>query len=260
MKNSFYRYFVRSGWPERIDAPAGIGAKFIKTLDALSCIDPIFATWEIFDKRNVSLLPLSTARPCMTAIVEGNVARDDFDNPVPLYRGYRASAMAGEFRNPQGANFSVNAGGRYENGTKLEFGEYDVAPDLTIITYPLFKAALLAINEIWGAPWACAQAFRSGAVGVPMDFGGVRGSRIESVTQVPVDPAFPRSIFHIPWIAYLAEPLASGLRLSPEILSERTRDGGILMTACEERLDPTNPEHVRRARILAETMIACIRE
>jgi hypothetical protein len=29
------------------------------------------------------------------------------------------------------------------------------------------------------------------------------------------------------------------------------------MTATTERLDPTNPEHVRRARILAETMIAC---
>jgi hypothetical protein len=28
------------------------------------------------------------------------------------------------------------------------------------------------------------------------------------------------------------------------------------MTATEERLDPTNAEHLRRARILAETMIA----
>ncbi len=33
-------------------------------------------------------------------------------------------------------------------------------------------------------------------------------------------------------------------------------DGGLLMTATEERLDPTNPEHLERARILAEIMIA----
>jgi hypothetical protein len=29
-----------------------------------------------------------------------------------------------------------------------------------------------------------------------------------------------------------------------------------LMTATEKRLDPTNPEHLQRARILAETLIA----
>jgi hypothetical protein len=257
MKEPFYRYFIRSGWAERIDTPATIGAKCLKTLDTLTGIDPIFATWEIFDARNVSSLPLSAARTRMAAIVENNAARDDFGKPVPSYQGYRASALAGDFRDPRSVSFGVTAGGRYENGTKLEFGEYDAAPDLTIITYPLFKAALLAINAIWDAPWACAQAFRSGAVAVPMELGGALGSVIESVTQVPVDPTFPRTIFHIPWIGYLAVALAPGLRLSPEILSERTPDGGLLMTACEQRLDPGNPEHVRRARILAETMIAC---
>ncbi len=42
----------------------------------------------------------------------------------------------------------------------------------------------------------------------------------------------------------------------PEIVTERTPDGGLLMSAVEERLDPTNPEHLRRARILAETMVS----
>jgi hypothetical protein len=43
--------------------------------------------------------------------------------------------------------------------------------------------------------------------------------------------------------------------LPAEIHGERTPDDGLLMTATEERLDPTNPEHLRRARILVETMI-----
>ena len=92
---------------------------------------------------------------------------------------------------------------------------------------------------------------------VPIDFGGVQATRLDSVPQVPSEPTFPDTIFHIPWIAYLSAPLAAGLELTPEILTERTPDGGLLMTATTERLDPTNPEHVRRARILAETMIAC---
>lgn len=33
-------------------------------------------------------------------------------------------------------------------------------------------------------------------------------------------------------------------------------DGGLLMTATEERLDPTNPEHLRRARVRADALLA----
>jgi hypothetical protein len=54
---------------------------------------------------------------------------------------------------------------------------------------------------------------------------------------------------------YLSAEHAVGVTLGREILTERTPDGGLLMIATEERLDPTNPEHVRRARILAETLI-----
>jgi hypothetical protein len=41
-----------------------------------------------------------------------------------------------------------------------------------------------------------------------------------------------------------------------DILTERTPDGGFLMSTTTDRLDPDNPEHARRARIIAEAMIA----
>jgi len=85
---------------------------------------------------------------------------------------------------------------------------------------------------------------------------GAQAFRLDSVPQVPGDPTFPDTIFHIPWIAYLSAPRAAGLRLPREILTERTPDSGLLMIACKERLDPTNPKHLRCARILAEMMIA----
>jgi hypothetical protein len=259
MRDPFYSYFIRSGWPERDEAPAAIGAKFVKTLDTLSSIDPIFAAWVIvehlFDLRNVRLIPLADARSRIAAIVEDNVPRNESGEPS-LAHGYHANARAGEFRGPRSVSFNATAGGRRENGTTLEFAEYDVAPDLAIITYPLFKAALLAINAIWQAPWACAQAFRSGATLVPTtEFGGVPGYRIDSITQAPGDPGFPYSIFHIPWIAYLSPELAAGLKVTSEILTERTPDGGLLLNATTERFDPSNAEHLRGARILAEFMI-----
>jgi len=259
MTQVVYKYSIRSTWKERTETPAAVGGKFLKTLDALSGIDPIFSDWQVFDRRNVSLLPLAAVRPRIAALVESNVTRDDFDEPAPDY-GYLASARVGEFRTPRSVKLRVKAGGRLEGDVWLQFGDYDVVPDVAIVTYPLFRTALLEINAVWRAPWVCAQAFRSGAVEAPIDFGGVQGRRIESVTQVPIDPTFPDTIFHIPWIAYLSAERATGLTLAPEILTERTPDGGLLMSATTERLDPMNPVHVRRSRILAETLIACARE
>jgi hypothetical protein len=40
MNEPFYSYFIRSGWEGRVESPAAIGTKFVKTLDALSGVDP----------------------------------------------------------------------------------------------------------------------------------------------------------------------------------------------------------------------------
>lgn len=126
-------------------------------------------------------------------------------------------------------------------------------PDPAIVTYPVFKAALLAIDAIWPPAWACAYAFRSEFVKVPVSYGaGVQGYRLQRLPPVPSDPTFPYSPFHIPWLAYLSAHLAAGIELPAEIKTERTLDGGLLMIAAEERLEPTDPEHLRRARILAQ--------
>jgi hypothetical protein len=114
-------------------------------------------------------------------------------------------------------------------------------PDPALVTYPLFKAALLTINAIWPASYAYASAYR-------LDY--------DTAPLFPGAELFPSSSFHIPWLGYLSAPLASGLELPPEILIERTPDGGLFMTATEERLDPTVPEDWRRTRMIAETMVA----
>ena len=95
--------------------------------------------------------------------------------------------------------------------------------------------------RFWSPAWACAHVFKMHYDKAPLGIGA---------------PLFPYSRFHIPWIAYLSTSLASGLRLPVEIRTERTPDGGLLLTATEERLDPTNSEHLARARIIAETMVA----
>ena len=139
----------------------------------------------------------------------------------------------------------------------LRAGDEMVPPDPMIVTYSLFRAVLLAINAIWLQTWACAQAFRSVNIKVPLaNSPSGQGYVLKPAPMVLSDTAFPESIFHIPWFAYLSAPLCADLILPSQIQTERTSDGGLLMIATEEWLDPELPEHVRRARILAETLIA----
>ena len=241
------------------EKPATTGAKFLKTLDALSGIDPLFTgwqftgRWQIPEEHRSSFVPLAAGRKRIAEIVESGVYIDDFNKPRPEY-GHSVMAVAGA-RGPRRVALTASTKRQSFN---LSFGEHYIASDLSIVEYPLFKAALLAISAVWDAQWAYAQADRYDVVKVPIDFGpGVPAFRIDSAPQVPLDPIFPKSIFHVPWIIYLSAQHAAGVSLAREILTEPTPDGGLLMSATKERLDPTNPEHVRRARILAETMIAC---
>jgi hypothetical protein len=70
-----------------------------------------------------------------------------------------------------------------------------------------------------------------------------------------IDPTFPYSDYHIPWMAYLDAELSKKGNVPGEIATERTPDGGLLMIATEEVLDPMNVQHMARARIIAEIMI-----
>jgi hypothetical protein len=260
MASISYDYSVRGSWTGPADKkPAITGAKFLRTLDALSGIDPLFAGWQVNRNWKIAedgqprLIPLVAARKQIEEIVESGVSRDDFDEPTPE-RGYSVVGTAGA-RGPRHVVFSARSG---DQTFQLSFGEHNIASDLSIVTYPLFKAALLAMNAAWNSQYAYASAYRNEFIKVATDLApGVPGFRIDTARQVPIDPTFPKSIFHVPWIIYISAECAAGVTLAREILAERTPDGGLLMSATTERLDPMNPEHVRRARILAETLIAC---
>ena len=206
----------------------------------MSGIDPLFSgwqvnrNWKIDEDEQPRLIPLDTARKRIAEIVETGVTYNDFNEPEPMY-GYSVLGTAGA-RGPRRVAFSADTGGQF---LELSFGEHNLASDLSIVTYPLFKAGLLAISEAWDARWAYAQAYRNEVVKVPVDFApGVPAFRIDTATQVPIDPAFPKSMFHVPWIIYLSAKYVAGVALAREILTERTPDGGLLMSATTDRLDP----------------------
>jgi hypothetical protein len=242
MNRAGFKYSIHSELPFGSESPASIGAKFVETLDALSRVDPtVFTNWEVTDIPAMTSQPLPVARSRIAEIVENNVSRDQLREPDPGY-GYSAVAHTDTVDASRRIYIRIRTGGEPERVVSLQTSEWNVLPDPAIVTYSLFKDALLAINAIWPPLWACAYAFKVDYFEVPL---------------APGAPLFPYTRFHIPWMGYLpAAPTKRFVLPPPEIVTERTPDGGLLMIATEDRLDPTNPEHLRRARIIVETMIA----
>jgi len=238
LKTRAFKYSVRLPFATRPISPEWLGSKFLATLDALTQIDSnTFPDWEVGDLPAMKGYPLAVARSRIAEIIDHNVSRDDLGRPEPE-SGCTAMAYTMIDARSRRMRLCVRT---WLGDVWLNAGDEMVAPDPGIVTYPLFRAALLAINTIWQQHWACVQAFRVDYDQVPLYAGAA---------------PFPYSRFHIPWIAYLGPSLLQGSDSPPGIKTERTPDGGLLMSATEERLDPTNPEHLHRARILAETMMA----
>jgi hypothetical protein len=110
MIEPFYSYFIRSEWKGRVETPAALGAKFVKTLDALSTVDPMFAGWELGAAFDSPTIPLDEARSVIASLIEDWISRDDFNEPDPYY-GYHPKALAGESRDARSMIFSLDAGG-----------------------------------------------------------------------------------------------------------------------------------------------------
>lgn len=255
MNEPSFKYSIRSTLPGHPDSPASIGARFLRTLDCLSKIDPsIFTRWEVMDFPAKDAVPLASARLRIGTMIADNVARDDCGKPSQYY-GYSAMAYTGGSDKSRFVSLWIKAGGRHAGHIWLQTGFWQVPADPAIVTFPIYRAALLAIVANWPLPWISAHAFRSNYAMVPVHGGA--GQLLERRPMLPQQPTFPDSPFHIPWIGYLSAALAAGVKLTSEITTERTPDGGLLIIVTEDRLDPENPEHLRRARIVAETMIAC---
>jgi len=121
----------------------------------------------------------------------------------------------------------------------FEIGEDQMLPAPDRINFSFYRDALLDGVSIWPADWANVRCSLLGAY----------------PAEACVDPTFPYSHYQMPWMSYLSAERAAKVSVPAGIVTERTPDGGLLMIAAETRLDPQNPEHMKRSRALAEIMI-----
>jgi hypothetical protein len=206
----------------------------------LNPIGPPFADWSIVDAEE-NYIPIEQARDQAVRLVEENVSRDD---GIPWPRGgyaFWASTLAPP-KAPlaRSASLDMNAGSPDKNHMKLEVGGFGAPPDLDLITYRGFKAALIVLASTWPCPWANAHAFIDG---------------YWRKSTAPGEPPARCSRFQLPWVCYLSAPLTAGLKVPPELVSEPGPNGGVILSAVTERFDPADADHLRRSKALSGVMV-----
>ncbi len=233
------RYGLQATWHVEPLSAADIGKKFLQTLDLIAEAVPKIEWLTGERPYEDSLVSIDQLRSGIAEWVEDHVAVID-GIKEPEY-GYYLGAFSRRGLLPDNIVLSAAVGGKFGCRIRFEVGFVQVPSDLDTVTYPLFRAAMLAIIAEWPSVWANAYVYWQ-------DY--------HKALSAPGGPAYPRSTYNVPWLSYLCAPLTKGLVPPVGVPCERTPDGGLLMVAAEERLDPTNPDHMRRARAMAEVMIA----
>jgi len=258
-----YSWSIQTAHSSGVEAPAVIGEKYLRTLDALSRIDPVLSGWTIWENgatldeleewaendfpEPALIRPFSVeqARQNMTALVETNVIRDDWGEPQPD-EGYSLVA------NNQFNETSRNVGVSVRAGSKFNYNDWHVStgdpgsgpPHPSIITYPILGGAFRVMTSIWPTPWAKL----SGSTVEYEERPGVVGGITIGTTRV-------ETFSHdITWMGYLSAECAPGFEPPADLISERTADGGLLLISAEERPDPANADQMRRSDLLTAIM------
>jgi hypothetical protein len=139
-----YSYSVRAVWRIEPTSIAEIGKRFLRTLDLIAEAAPEIGVWTIqsrpFEEDSMSM---DEARRNITKLVEDNVAIVD-EVPDPVY-GYRLYARNRPDFSPKSIGLSATVGGRLGDRISFRLGDVGIPSDPEIVTYPLFRSALLSI-------------------------------------------------------------------------------------------------------------------
>ena len=240
-------YPMRLTWRGGNLASAEIGGRVIDMVQRFGPLDPAMSNWLLLDRPRSKWVRLDTA-PAMTPAVERNVWRNDFTNAPEHHLGYglvlKGSKIASDYGTNDSINISMDVGSWSLNNLEFEVGDISQPPDLSLVTYPIYKGALETLVSVWPCPWAYAYAHTLSGEGAHQWDG------ISPIAELIKRKPKGRGHFEVAWIAYLSAPLAKNLTPPPEIAWEPTPGGGMILSASETRFDQDNPEHMHRSRAL----------
>jgi len=213
-------YKIHASWGPRVETPEAIAGRFLACTDRLKQIHPAYDNWIFILNRKPR--KYDALRETLGAAVAANIDRAEDGTPTPIY-GYWASVVNSRKSGPRSLSDIVTAGSGLSNSAKIQTG-YRVVPDPTIIAYPTFKAALLALAESFDVAYCSAY------------------------PQQIIDLWSEDINFDIAWMNYLAPRFAPLVTPPPSAIVERTPGGALLMAAADTTFSMDNPAHLAVAR------------
>ena len=216
-------FYVDAHWFAREETAASIARRLQKHLDTLSSLHDTLSKWDVgFNEWHA----YDTVRADLPTVISSNPSWNDDERP-DVTEGYDVGAVTTDSR------FSFTMTGRVGrkflapdvNDMRLQT-RLGVWPDMSVISYPLFRAIMLAMIACW-------EPLLSSAAPT-------------SLIPLMTDRWFPES-----WMTYIHPSLVHRVETSAIPIVEATPDGGLLLSATREILDPTTSEHLEGARRIA---------
>lgn len=224
-----------ANWGDDGLKPPAIGERIRHMLDRTSHLVAPGQRWFILDPKRERWASVTAS---LNDIIEAREIPGDFGEPHP---GWGYSVVLLTLDSDQGPptsasmNVFITAGSNSLNHISFEIGHRRYPPDYSRITYQAYRDMIGVIAEVWPCPWIFAFNSRNSKVHPPTDV-AVNG---------PVKPPFGAA-----WIVYLSAPLAQGLAPPPELVSEPTAGGGLILSTARQLLDQSNSDAMRRSRLL----------
>ncbi len=215
-------YSIHASWGARAETPEAIAVRFLACVDRLS---RVYAPNWVFDAKSK---PLDGLRDTLPQAIAAKVAKADDGSTTPIL-GYYFLAINNLKDRPRSLTLNVNVGSALDNFAQIWTG-YDVIPDPSIIAYPAFKAALLALAESFDATWCSAYP-----------------DRLLNLSDLDRN-------LRLAWMSYVAPRFAPLITPPPSAIVERTAQGGLLMAATAETFRVDDPAHLAAARDILKAL------
>ncbi len=223
-------YYIRASWEARAETPDELASRFLRMIDALKEIDPAFGLWACGKKRPKKF---EMVRDRYAEEIAAGLSRSDWGEPTPVY-GYWFAAVTRDVPRDRYFVVSCNAGQTvpesFPNAVTLTTSSSKLGPDPNVVSYRVFRPALLAIVDAW------------------------EPVRVGAYSQQLIQLNENASYFPAAWIQYLNPWLAQKITPPSTVLSEHLPNGGLLMSATTETFDVDNPAHLAAAQDMATAM------
>jgi immunity protein 52 of polymorphic toxin system len=210
-------YHIAARWGRRAEPYDLIASRWLAVIAQLQALDPMFAHWQHWDEE-VGLVPFDPTLEGQVARVISRTDRTPAGRLVPEAGSHIWSVTDSRSRSRViKLNLFAGSDNPYDSNSIILRTDACAVPDPSLVTYRIFRGALLAMAETFEASDASA---------------GSSDARDLDLAWIS---------YVAPRFAYLVTPPASAI-------VEHRPDGGILMAATDEPFVTANPAHLTVAR------------